>query len=100
MKNLIQFSWRAKAQLRMLLIAAILGAAVGVFVLYPTNEFVYYYEHGPGDATPAAFAFSQLQQSLHGGTPKKTAFYAIVGIVLSLAGAGLYFRHAPPFGTH
>lgn len=74
----------------MLLIAALQGAAVGVFILYPTNEFVYFYEHRPGDVTPIRFAMSQLQQSLRGGTPRKTAFYAIVGMVLSLSGAPLY----------
>jgi hypothetical protein len=90
MVNPMQLSWRMRARLRMLLIAALLGAAVGVFVLYPTNEFVYFYEHRPGDATPISFAMSQLQQSVRGGTPKKTAFYAIVGMVLSLSGALLY----------
>jgi hypothetical protein len=86
----VQLSWRFKTQLRMAFLAALLGALVGLFVLYPTNEFVYYYEHRPGDQRPASFALSQLQQSLHGATPKKTAFYAIVGIVLSMAASGLY----------
>jgi hypothetical protein len=31
-----------------------------------------------------------MQSSLRGGTPKKTAFYAIVGIVLSVSAAALY----------
>jgi hypothetical protein len=84
-------SWRLWQQLRTLVIAAILGAVVGVFVLYPINEFVYFYEHRPQtESTPGAFALSQLQQSLRGGTPRKTSFYAIVGIVLSVAGAALY----------
>ena len=84
-------SWRFKAQLRMLLIALCLGAAVGIFILYPTNEFVYFYEYHPGAAkTPGGFALEQLQRSLHGGTPTKTVFYAIVGMVLSVSGAGLY----------
>jgi hypothetical protein len=37
-----------------------------------------------------AFAASQLQQSLRGGTPKKTAFYGVVGLILSISAAGLY----------
>ncbi len=84
-------SWRLKARLRILVIALALGAAVGIFVLYPTNEFVYFYEYHPGAAkSPTGFAWEQLQRSLHGGTPRKTVFYAIVGMVLSVAGAALY----------
>ena len=74
-----------------MLIAALVGAAVGIFILYPINEFVYFSEHRPlVESTPGGFALSQLQQSLHGGTPRKTAFYAIVGIILSVAAAALY----------
>ncbi len=91
MKNPVHFSWRFKSQLRMFAISAALGAVVGVFILYPTNEFVYFYEHRALDAnTPAAYALSQLQQSLRGGTPRKTAFYTIVGIVLSISAAAVY----------
>src|SRR6516225_5234833 len=86
----VQISWRVKSQLRTLILFGIIGVAAGIFILYPTNEFVYFYEHRPGPSTPAAFAGSQLQQSLRGGTPKKTAFYGIVGLVLSMSAAGLY----------
>lgn len=74
----------------MFVVFLFLGALAGVFILYPTNEFVYFYEHRPGESSAASFALSQLQQSLHGGTPKKTIFYAIVGMVLSVSASGLY----------
>ena len=84
-------SWRVRQQLRTLAIAAVLGTLVGVFILYPINEFVYFYEHRPlVESSPGAFALSQLQASLRGGTPWKTAFYVIVGVILSVAGAALY----------
>jgi hypothetical protein len=84
-------SWRVQQQIRTVVIAAFMGAVVGVFVLYPINEFVYFYEHRPlVESTPGAFALSQLQASLRGGTPRKTAFYMIVGIGLSISGAALY----------
>ncbi len=86
----VHLSWRVKSQLRTLIIFAIIGVAAGIFILYPTNEFVYFYEHRPGEFTPAAFAVSQLRQSLGGGTPKKTAFYGVVGLILSMSAAGLY----------
>ncbi len=87
----MQISWKLKSRLRMFAIALLLGAAVGIFVLYPTNEFVYFYEYQPSaDKTAGDFAASQMRRSLQGQTPKKTTFYAIVGMILSVAGAGLY----------
>ncbi|MGA8878505.1 MAG: ATP-binding protein [Candidatus Korobacteraceae bacterium] len=87
----VQLSWKLRSQLRMYAIALLLGAAVGIFVLYPTNEFVYFYEYQPtADTTAGGFAVHQVQRSLRGQTPRKTIFYAIVGIILSIGGAGFY----------
>jgi len=91
MRNPVQLSWKVRSRLRMFAIALLLGAAVGIFVLYPANEFVYYQEYQPpGDRTAAEFTVSQMHRSIRGQTPKKTAFYAIVGMVLSIGGAALY----------
>src|ERR1700751_502015 len=91
MANALQLSWKLRSRLRIFAIAILLGAAVGIFVLYPTNEFVYFYEYQPtSDTKPVDFAVDQMQRSLKGQTPKKTIFYAIVGIILSLGGALLY----------
>ncbi len=86
-----QLTWKLRSRLRLLLVALLLGAAVGIFVLYPTNEFVYFYEYQPTpDRTAGDFAVSQMSRSLQGKTPRKTIFYAIVGMILSVAGASLY----------
>ncbi len=91
MSNPMQLSWKLRTGLRMFGIALLLGAAVGVFVLYPTNEFVYYQEYQPpGNSTAAEFTVSQMHRSIRGQTPKKTTFYAIVGMILSIGGAVLY----------
>ena len=90
MRNPMQISWKLRTGLRMFGIALLLGAAVGIFVLYPTNEFVYYYEYRPGNSTAANFALAQMHRSIRGQTPEKTTFYAIVGMVLSVSGALLY----------
>jgi hypothetical protein len=91
MRNPVQLSWRLRSRLRIFALALLLGAAVGIFVLYPANEFVYYYEYQPpGTSTAANFTLLQMRRSINGQTPKKTAFYAIVGIILSVGGAGLY----------
>jgi len=75
----------------MFAVALLLGAAVGIFILYPANEFVYFREYQPpGDTTALGFAASQMHRSLHGQTPQKTTFYAIVGMILSVGGAALY----------
>ena len=91
MRGPVQLSWKLQSRLRMYAIALLLGAAVGIFVLYPTNEFVYFYEYQPSaDTTAGSFAVHQMQRSLQGQTPRKTIFYAVVGIILSIGGAGLY----------
>ena len=91
MANSLQLAWKLRSRLRIFAIAIFLGALVGIFVLYPTNEFVYFYEYRPmADKTPGDFAMSQMRLSLNGQTPRKTAFYAIVGIILSVGGALVY----------
>ena len=86
----MEVSWKIRTRLRIFIVAIVLGVAVGVLVLLPINEFVYYTEfHDPG--RPAvAFAVDQLSQALRGNLPRKTGFYGLVGAVLSLGGAGIY----------
>ena len=91
MSNPMQISWKLRTRLRMFGIALLLGAAVGIFVLYPTNEFVYYYEYRAGKlhrrrlrARPDASIHTEVR------LPRKTTFYAIVGMILSVWAALLY----------
>jgi Schlafen, AlbA_2 len=86
----MELSWKIRARLRIFAAAVLLGIAVGVFVLFPINEFVYYSEYQATGGPAVRFAASQLQQALHGQRPKKTVFYGAVGIVLSLGGAAIY----------
>ena len=90
MRTPMQISWKLRTGLRMFGVALLLGAAVGIFILYPTNEFVYYYEYQPGGSTATSFMLVQMHRSLRGQTPRKTIFYAIVGMILSVGGAALY----------
>src|SRR5664279_2623847 len=83
-------SWKIRARLRIFAVAMLLGIAAGVLVLFPINEFVYYSEFQATGRPAIHFAASQLQQALHGEKPKKTAFYAAVGMLLSLGGAAIY----------
>jgi hypothetical protein len=80
--------------MRIFAAALLLGIAVGVFVLFPINEFVYYSEYQETGRPAVRFAATQLQQALQGDKPKKLAFYAIVGAVLSLGGAVIYVSMA------
>jgi hypothetical protein len=90
MSNGWRASWHMQSRLRLFSVAFLLGAAVGIFVLYPTNDFVYYYEYRPGNLRPADFTLMQMHKSMRGQTPEKTTFYAVVGVILSLGGAALY----------
>lgn len=86
----MDISWRVRNRLRFFTTASVLGIMVGVFALFPINEFVYYSEYQETGRPAIRFAASQLQQALWGNMPKKIAFYAIVGIMLSLGGAAIY----------
>jgi hypothetical protein len=65
---------------------------MGVFVLHPINEFVYYHEHNTEDISGRKFVFDQLTSSIQGKTPIKTFFYALVGASLGLLTAALYYN--------
>jgi len=86
----MQIAWQLRSRLGIFAVALLLGAAVGIFVLYPANDFVYYREYQPANLTAADFMLSQMHRSLRGQTPEKTAFYALVGAILSVGGAALY----------
>jgi hypothetical protein len=77
--------------LRFFLLAVILGAVVGFFLLYPINEFVFYFEHHPDSPTVWRFIYGQLIHSLKGFTPDKTSFYAGIGALLGLVVA-MFFK--------
>jgi len=86
----MELSWKIRTRLRIFAVALVLGVVVGVCVLLPINEFVYYTEFHQGGRAAVGFAMDQLKQALTGNMPRKASFYAAVGIVLSLGGAGLY----------
>jgi hypothetical protein len=86
----MQLSWKIRSRLRIFVFAIVLGVVVGVCVLLPINEFVYYTEFQTPGRPAVVFALDQLKQALYGNLPMKTTFYASVGAVLSLAGAAVY----------
>jgi len=87
----LHLSWQIRLRIRFFLIAALLGLAVGVFVLFPLNEFVYFKEYGsPGYSSGIGFATAQVSAALHGGRPKKTVVYGLAGMLLSLLAAGVF----------
>ena len=76
--------------MRIFIVAVVLGIAVGIFVLFPVNEFVYYSEYHATGTPAVGFAVDQVKEALRGQRPRKTVFYGVVGIVLSLGGALIY----------
>jgi hypothetical protein len=86
----MQIAWQLRSRSGIFAIALLLGAAVGMFVLYPANDFVYYREYQPANVSAGNFILSQMHRSVRGQTPEKTAFYIVVGMMLSVAGAALY----------
>ena len=86
----MELSWKIRTRLSIFAMVVVLGVAVGVFVLLPINEFVYHSEFRATGGPAVTFAVDQLQQALRGRLPRKTSFYALVGVVLSLGGAAVY----------
>ena len=71
----------------------LVGSVIGVFLLYPVNEFVYYHEHYNEEfehGTATAFVLSQMAESLRGGTVGKTIFYATFGGLLGVLAGAIY----------
>ena len=88
--NVLDVSWKIRTRLRIFAVALLLGIAAGIFVLFPINEFVYYSEYQATGQPAVRFAVDQVGEALRGQRPKKTVFYAAVGMVLSLGGAAIY----------
>jgi len=91
---LVELSWKIRTRLRIFVVALLLGIAVGVFVLFPASEFVYYSEYHQTGMPAVQFAATQVEQALRGLKPRKTVFYSAVGVLLSLAGAAIYISMA------
>ncbi len=70
--------------------AVISGALLGMFLLRPINDFVAWHEHEVSAATWWSYVWSELLGSLQGAKPTKTAFYAGVGMLISLLAAAFY----------
>jgi hypothetical protein len=84
------FLKRDRRRIILLPMFILIGAAVGFFIIYPINEFVYFHEHEPEAANWRQFVFGQMKESLNGKTPYKTAFYATMGAVVGLIFAWIY----------
>jgi hypothetical protein len=75
----------------LLLLPVLFGSLIGILVLHPINEFVFYVEHGHEDFTSArSFVLSQLLDSLGGRSLPKTMFYAGIGAALGLLSAFIF----------
>ena len=91
----MQLPLQLRLRIRYFALAALLGVAAGVFVLLPLNEFVYFEEYGqPSYSSGIGFATLQVATALHGGLPKKTTLYALVGMVMSLSAAMFFLSMA------
>lgn len=87
------FLFRTRHWVALYLSAMLLGGLIGFFMLYPINEFVYYFEHEryrPDASTMIRYVSGEMMDSLRGRTPMKTTFYAFVGASLGGITALLY----------
>lgn len=91
MKRYVKLIFRLiQMQLKLYLSAAFAGAIVGVLVIYPLYDFIYYHEHGMKEISAFDYIYGRLIDSLQGYTPEKTWFLAKVGIVFGIILAWVY----------
>lgn len=76
-----------KRYILLFIIPILAGAFIGVFFLYPINEFVYFHEHDPTPGTGWSYTWEQLWLGITGHYPVKVPFYAGVGAFLGLLAA-------------
>lgn len=76
-----------KRHILLFIIPILAGALIGVFFLYPINEFVYFHEHDPTPGTGWSYTWEQLWLGITGHYPVKVPFYAGVGAFLGLLAA-------------
>jgi hypothetical protein len=76
------------------LIATFMGALLGIFFIYPINEFIFLVEYGAGlssyPVTLKAHMAGELRNVLTFQTPFKTLFYAAIGAFIGLVSALVY----------
>ena len=75
--------------------AAVIGALTGIFIFYPINDFIMFYEVEGDDiqvqlSAALDYSYTQLKISLTGGTPKKTLFLAQIGALFGIIIAVIY----------
>ena len=76
-----------KRYILLFVIPFVAGALIGVFFLYPVNEFVYFHEHDPNNGLGFSYTWEQLWLGITGHYPVKVPFYAGVGAFLGLLAA-------------
>lgn len=89
---LLLFVWRQ--QLKLYVTAAAVGAAVGIFVLAPSYDYIYARELSADPLSSVEYVFMQFKELLMGRLSHDSRvlmmFYAEIGAMLGLLSLGLY----------
>ena len=81
---------RRKWKVKLYILSAIIGAIVGIFIFFPLNEFIFFYDQEQYASSLWSYVFDQLTHSLKGSIPKKTVLYSITGSLLGVLSTGIY----------
>lgn len=83
-------------QLKLYIVAALIGAIIGVLVLAPSYDYVDSQLHADNTASSIDYVSGQIKELLMGNIPKNSLipFYAEIGAMLGLLTIGIYsFLH-------
>ena len=77
---------------RLMMWHLVAGALVGVLILQPVNDLIYWFQYDPDAATAGGYVWHQLWASLVGAEWRKGLFYAGVGALVGALTAAVSRR--------
>lgn len=81
---------RKQMKIKLYVLSAVIGAMVGIFVLFPMNEFIFFYDQQKYASSLDGYFWDQLSDSLQGSIPQKTVLYSITGSLLGIMTMGIH----------
>ena len=81
---------RRRFKIKLDVLSAVIGTIVGIFVLFPMNEFIFFHDQQQYASSLDGYFWDKLSDSLKGSIPQKTVLYSITGSLLGILTMGIH----------